>query len=277
MIARIWRGSVRRVDRNAYAKYMRETGIAAYAETPGNLGAWMLLRDVDEGTEFVMLTLWQSLEAVKAFAGEDYEAAVFYPEDERFLVERELRAAHYEVDTAGSGPDDRPARLLGERVELRPLRVDDVERVAEIQAEPRVARWWGPPDEVALRQKAEGASEEEAFAIEVDGELVGLIEFHEETEPDFRHAGIDLFLTTRAQGHGFGPDALRMLARYLVDERGHHRLTIDPAAENAAAIRAFESVGFRTVGVMRDYWRSPEGTWHDGLLMDLLAHELRAP
>lgn len=67
---------------------------------------------------------------------------------------------------------------------------------------------------------------------------------------------------------------IRVLARYLIDERGHHRLTIDPAADNHAAIRAYEKVGFRSVGVMRRYERGPDGTWHDGLFMELLAHEL---
>jgi aminoglycoside 6'-N-acetyltransferase len=67
-----------------------------------------------------------------------------------------------------------------------------------------------------------------------------------------------------------------VLARYLIEERGHHRLTIDPAADNAAAIRAYEKVGFRPVGRMRSYERGPDGTWHDGLLMDLLADELIA-
>ncbi|TML60055.1 MAG: hypothetical protein E6G22_11750 [Actinobacteria bacterium] len=98
MIARIWRGAVRRTDGDAYAEYMRETGLAAYAETPGNRGAWMLRRDAGDRTEFVMFTLWDSLDAVKAFAGEDYETAVFYPEDDRFLVERDLTASHYEVE-----------------------------------------------------------------------------------------------------------------------------------------------------------------------------------
>ena len=65
-----------------------------------------------------------------------------------------------------------------------------------------------------------------------------------------------------------------MLARYLIQERGHHRLTIDPAVDNAAAIRAYEKVGFRAVGVMRSYERGPDGTFHDGLLMELLAGEL---
>ena len=99
MIARIWKGAVRRQDDDAYAQYMQETGVAGYAKSPGNRGVWMLRRNLDDRTEFVMFTLWDSLEAVKAFAGDDYEIAVFYPEDERFLVERDLTTAHYEVDT----------------------------------------------------------------------------------------------------------------------------------------------------------------------------------
>jgi aminoglycoside 6'-N-acetyltransferase len=170
----------------------------------------------------------------------------------------------------------RPAFLRGRSVVLRPLRVDDVERVAEIQAEPGVARWWGPPNEGELPRLAEGRDEEKAFAIETGGVLVGLIQYQEENTPDFRHAGIDVFLTERLHGRGLGTDAVRTLARHLIRDRGHHRLTIDPAADNAAAIRAYEKVGFRAVGVMREYWRAPDGTWRDGLLMDLLAHEFGA-
>jgi heme-degrading monooxygenase HmoA len=105
MIARIWTGAVRRTDGDDYAEYMRATGVAGYAETPGNSGVWMLRRDVGDRAEFVMFTLWDSLEAVKAFAGEDYEGAVFYPEDERFLIARDRRATHYEVAAAVSPKD----------------------------------------------------------------------------------------------------------------------------------------------------------------------------
>lgn len=172
-----------------------------------------------------------------------------------------------------SGPVDRPKPLRGQNVTLRPLRAGDVERVARIQSEPGVARWWGPPDKAQLRGQADGSGDEKALAVERGGEVVGLIQYHEEEEPDFRHAGIDIFLAEQAQGRGFGSDAIRTLARYLIEERGHHRLTIDPAADNAAAIRAYEKVGFRAVGLMREYWRSPDGVWQDGLLMDLLARE----
>jgi heme-degrading monooxygenase HmoA len=97
MIARVWKGAVRTADGDAYAAYMEGTGVAGYAETPGNRGVWMLRRDAGEVTEFVMFTLWDSLDAVKAFAGDNHETAVFYPEDDRFLVERELTAVHYTV------------------------------------------------------------------------------------------------------------------------------------------------------------------------------------
>jgi aminoglycoside 6'-N-acetyltransferase len=164
--------------------------------------------------------------------------------------------------------------LKGDRVVLRPLQVDDVAVLVEIQDQPSVARWWGAPDEEDLRRQAAGESEETSFAIIVDGTVAGLIQYAEENDPMYRHAGIDLFLSEELQGRGLGTDAVRTLARHLIQDRGHHRLTIDPAADNHAAIRAYEKVGFRPVGVMRQYERSPEGEWRDGLLMDLLADEL---
>jgi aminoglycoside 6'-N-acetyltransferase len=164
--------------------------------------------------------------------------------------------------------------LRGERVVLRPLTVDDVGAVVESQSQPSVARWWDQPDDEDLRKQAAGKSEETTFAITVDGVVAGLIQYVEENDPMYRHAAIDLFLSEEFQGRGLGTDAVRTLARHLIDERGHHRLVIDPAAENTAAIRAYEKVGFRPVGVMRQYERAPEGHWRDGLLMDLLADEL---
>ncbi len=99
MIARIWRGAVAKADGDAYADYIDETGMAAYTDTPGNRGAWMLRRDVEgEKTEFLMFTLWESMDSIKAFAGDQPEVAVFYPEDDRYLVEREETVSHYTVD-----------------------------------------------------------------------------------------------------------------------------------------------------------------------------------
>jgi aminoglycoside 6'-N-acetyltransferase len=163
--------------------------------------------------------------------------------------------------------------LTGARVVLRPLADADLARIGSILAEPEVARWWGygGPD-VAAEGWFEDISN--TFAIEVEGDLVGSIQFSEELDPDYRHAGIDLFLTTPVQGRGLGRDSVRTLARYLFEERGHHRITIDPSAANVRAIRTYQAVGFRPVGRMRNYERGPDGTWHDGLLLDLLPHEL---
>jgi heme-degrading monooxygenase HmoA len=98
MIARTWRGWTRREDADAYLEYVRETGLNAYRATPGNCGAWALQRDEGDRTEIITLSFWDSLDAVRAFAGEDVEQAVFYPEDDRFLVERELRVRHYRLE-----------------------------------------------------------------------------------------------------------------------------------------------------------------------------------
>ena len=113
------------------------------------------------------------------------------------------------------------------------------------------------------------------MVIEHAGEVVGYIQFSEEISVQYRSAGIDLSLHDDHQGRGFGSDAVRTVARYLFAERGHHRLTIDPALRNERAIRCYERVGFKPVGVMRQYERSADGTWHDGLMMDLLADELQ--
>jgi heme-degrading monooxygenase HmoA len=97
MIARIWRGAVRAGDAAAYASYIQETGIEAYQATPGNRGAWLLWRIAGEQAEIITLSFWESRQAIQGFAGQDIEQAVFYPEDDRFLVERDLTVHHYEV------------------------------------------------------------------------------------------------------------------------------------------------------------------------------------
>jgi heme-degrading monooxygenase HmoA len=104
MIARMWRGAVRREDGDAYARYMQATGIAGYARTPGNRAVLMLRRDVGDRCEFLMVSLWDSMAAVAAFAGPEPDKAVFYPDDDRFLVERDLTVQHYQVDTAVLDP-----------------------------------------------------------------------------------------------------------------------------------------------------------------------------
>jgi heme-degrading monooxygenase HmoA len=97
MIARIWRGAVRREDAAAYTNYIAGTGMAEYRSTPGNQGAWMLRRDDGDRSEIITFSLWDSRDSIRAFAGEDIEQAVFYPDDDRFLIERDATVRHYEV------------------------------------------------------------------------------------------------------------------------------------------------------------------------------------
>ena len=165
--------------------------------------------------------------------------------------------------------------LHGDRVVLRPLAETDVDRIVELGSHPDVTRWWPGLTPEHVGEKARGKDEGvTCFGILVDGEVAGLIQHYEETDPDYEHAGIDLFLGAPYHGRGLGTDAVRTMARHLVADRGHHRLVIDPAAENERAIRCYEKAGFRRVGVMREHWRDGGGVWRDGLLMDLLAAEL---
>ena len=160
-------------------------------------------------------------------------------------------------------------------ITLRPILPEDAPTLATILAQPSVARWWGDfDDERVERELIVGEPDVRVYAIELDGRLVGAIQSAEETDAEFRHAGIDLFLADEIQGDGVGPAAIRVLARRLIDEDGHHRITIDPAAENDRAIRAYEKVGFRRVGRLRRYQRMADGTWIDGMLMEMLADEL---
>jgi len=97
MIARIWRGVVRESDKDSYFEYLQKTGLKEYASVPGNRGVWTLRNVQDGRCEYTLITLWDSWDAIKAFAGPDPEKAVFYPEDDKFLLERGPRVRHYEV------------------------------------------------------------------------------------------------------------------------------------------------------------------------------------
>lgn len=165
--------------------------------------------------------------------------------------------------------------LHGTGTTLRPVHEHDAEPLAAILAEPEVRRWWHSYDLHRVRSELLDDDEAVVFAIEVDGAVVGAIQYAEESDPDYRHAGIDVFLHPAAHGRGLGSDAVRTLARHLLHDRGHHRLTIDPAVANTKAIACYKRVGFREVGVMRRYERGEGGEWHDSLLMDMLEHELR--
>jgi len=158
---------------------------------------------------------------------------------------------------------------------LRPATSADVPDLARIRSTPEVRRRWrGDDDLVAEVDRDLDDPELQTYAIVLDDRIVGAIQWSAETEPDYRHAQIDIYLDPSVHGEGIGSDAVRTLARHLVDDHGHHRIVIDPAADNTAAIRCYEKVGFRPVGIMRRYERDADGSWHDGVLMDLLADEL---
>jgi aminoglycoside 6'-N-acetyltransferase len=165
--------------------------------------------------------------------------------------------------------------LTGESVVLRLAEDRDIPDLIRIRSTPQVRHWWRGEDDLTAELREDIANPEmRFFAVEFEGRVVGAIQCDEETEPDYRHASIDIYLDPSVHGRGLGTDAVRTLARHLFVDCGHHRVVIDPAADNAVAIRTYEKVGFRPVGIMRRYERGLDGTWHDGLLMDLLADEL---
>jgi aminoglycoside 6'-N-acetyltransferase len=158
--------------------------------------------------------------------------------------------------------------LHGRLVTLRPVRADDLPYLHEILDEPEVSTWrrrteWERVDEL-------GAV---TFAIELDRRVVGCIQYTEETDPDYRAAAVDIFVSAAVHGRGVGSDAMRTLIAWLIDVRGHHRLTVDPATANERAVHVYRALGFRPVGVLRRYERVEGGEHRDALLLDLLAEE----
>jgi aminoglycoside 6'-N-acetyltransferase len=158
--------------------------------------------------------------------------------------------------------------LHGRLVALRPAVAADAPVLLAILEQPDVAEWW-------RRDEWERLDESDAvtFTIVLDGAVVGCIQYDEETDPDYFSVAVDIFLSAAAHGRGVGSDAMRALLAWLIDARGHHRLTVDPAVVNARAIHVYEKLGFRPVGVLRQYERVAGGSWRDALLMELLAAE----
>lgn len=165
--------------------------------------------------------------------------------------------------------------LYGSVTTLRPASSDDIPTLTAIRSTPEVfERWRGGEDMIATVGDELNDPDMRTLVIEHDGRVVGAIQWDAQDDPDYRHANIDIYLDPSVHGGGLGTDAVRTLARHLITDHGFHRLEIDPAADNAAAIRCYRKVGFRPVGIMRRYERDADGSWHDGLLMDLLAEEL---
>jgi aminoglycoside 6'-N-acetyltransferase len=164
--------------------------------------------------------------------------------------------------------DDALPLIESERLVLRPALAADADALLQILAEPDVLGWWGHHDASRVREDLPGS-----YVVVVEGTVAGWLHVHEEREADYPSVSFDILVTTRLRGGGYGREALRAAIRHYV-ARGHHRFTIDPAAANERAIRAYTAIGFKPVGVLRRYERAPDGRWRDGLLMDLLADEL---
>jgi len=109
MIARTWHGRVPAAKADDYDDYLKRTGVADCAATPGNRGVLVLRRTEDDVTHFMFTSLWESHEAIRAFAGPDPERARYYPEDDDFLLEKEPRVTHYEVLVAPAPPEGAPS------------------------------------------------------------------------------------------------------------------------------------------------------------------------
>lgn len=170
---------------------------------------------------------------------------------------------------------ERPT-LRGERLILRAPGETDLDALTETLADPEVAAAWPGYDRVRVQEELIAEADDVVvFAIEHEGRVIGAIQYGEEDDPQYRHASVDVFVGSRWHGRGLGTESIRLVVRHLFSTLGHHRVVIDPAAHNTRAIRAYERVGFRTVGTLRRYERGPDGAWHDGLLMDLLDGELR--
>jgi heme-degrading monooxygenase HmoA len=97
MIARLWHGITLAAKADKYVDYLNETGVQDYRSTEGNLGVQLLRRIEGEHAHFLIITFWESVDAIKKFAGEEYEKARYYPEDQNFLLEFEEKVVHYEV------------------------------------------------------------------------------------------------------------------------------------------------------------------------------------
>jgi aminoglycoside 6'-N-acetyltransferase len=163
---------------------------------------------------------------------------------------------------------------------LVPLAPDHAAAIRAIRATPQVSARWPDDDDFPLDDEPDA----HRFVVlirsdsgDIDTTPRGLVQYGEEDTPDYRHASIDIFLDPAIYGRGYCREVVAVLAGHLFDERGHHRITIDPATDNAAAITCYQAVGFLPVGTMRMYERGPDGVFHDGLLMDMLAHELVRP
>lgn len=160
--------------------------------------------------------------------------------------------------------------IAGERIRLRSTVPDDGPALIAIRKTDQVRlRWQGEDLESEFAQDFHD-HELSRLTIDAAGRIIGLIQFEEEPDPTYRHASVDIYIDPAVHRRGYATEAIRTLLDHLFHTRGHHRVTIDPAVDNRAAIDCYATVGFVPVGVMRSYERRPDGSWSDALLMEML-------
>jgi RimJ/RimL family protein N-acetyltransferase len=149
---------------------------------------------------------------------------------------------------------------------LSPLVWEDAEALRAIRRDPLVAEWWDELEDEFPFEEPESTR----LTIRHDGAIAGMVQYAEELEPKYRSASIDIFVAPSHWGQGVCTEAVRQVVAMLHD-RGHHRITIDPAASNEAAIRCYSKAGFTPVGILRLAERDADGRgWHDSLMMELV-------
>jgi aminoglycoside 6'-N-acetyltransferase len=155
---------------------------------------------------------------------------------------------------------------VADHIELEPLDVRHVARLRELHQQPGVERGWGSMEPMFPFDEPESIR----YAIVVDDQIAGLVQHGEEPWPDIRHAYVDIFLGDDYTGRGIGTEVIRRVSRMLIEEHGHHRITLDPYADNEPAIRCYEKAGFRRVALRERFSRDSSGVWRDELLMELV-------
>jgi len=156
---------------------------------------------------------------------------------------------------------------MADALELQPLDVRHVEPLRALHQQPGVTKWWGPMEPAFPFDEPESRR----FAIVVEGQVAGLAQWGDDSYDENRHAYVDIFLGDEFTGRGLGTEAMSRMTWMLIEDHGYHRITVDPAVENEAAIRSYERAGFRSVGVReRAYLEPSSGEWRDELLMELV-------
>jgi aminoglycoside 6'-N-acetyltransferase len=157
--------------------------------------------------------------------------------------------------------------LVEGEISLVPMTAEHADELRRIRSLPEVERWWDPvEDDFPLDDEPEATR----YTVTLGHRVVGMVQYGEELVPKYRSASIDIFLDPAVHGQGIGSTAVRLVADHLLRDRGHHRLEIDPAARNVAAVRAYAKAGFTPVGTVRLAERDAydHDRWHDALLME---------